>query len=214
MSISYSSRATVSLLGFDPDLPPGRLNFDRVLFLDFDGVLHPDAGDDDMYFCFMSNFCDVLRAVDPKGEIPIVVSSDWKLTQTVKKLRSHFPDDIGRQIVGVTSDLLNENDSSADPWVMAGGLPSKIGSREREVLAWMRDFAPAGEWLAIDDRPSYFGDDCPHLFTVPGLYEDEGGGINGMVADDLRARMQAFLGLRTVPEMLELTPKVFRPRHR
>lgn len=187
----YSSRATVRLVGFDPDLPSGFLRLDRVLFLDFDGVLHPDDADLDQVFCFLPDFCEVLRSVDPAGEIPIVITSMWRFDSTLAQLRSHFPVDVARQIVGVTADLMDRSEDSG-AWAPAGGA-SKTGSRQREVLHWMRRYAPAGQWLAIDDRSSYFALDCPNLFVVPGQHADEGGGITAAVAPSLRQRLQDFL---------------------
>lgn len=190
MHFQSSPRSTVTLVGFDPELPPGPLNLDRVLFLDFDGVLHPENGDPNMEFVFMQNFCDALRAADPNGEMPIVVTSMWRFTHTVQALRVHFPADIARQVVGVTPDLLDE---TPDPWAMVGGASSVSGSRQREVVAWMREFAPAAQWLAIDDRTGYFADDCPHLFAVPSWLNSGGTGLNSMVAEALRDRLVQFL---------------------
>jgi hypothetical protein len=194
----------VPLIGFDPDLPQGYLNMDRILFLDFDGVLHPDAADTDMYFCYMTEFCDVLRQVDPNGEMPIVVSSMWRFTDRIPCLRSHFPDDVARRIVGVTPDLFDSDDernSGSRGWGMAGSAKgdSNYGSREREILAWMDKFAPAGQWLAIDDRAKYFSVQCQNLFWVPGIYEDEGCGINSIVADRLLQRLNEFIQGNNLP---------------
>lgn len=178
------------LWAIDPNLPPGALNFERILFLDFDGVLHPEGCGMEMNFCFMTNFCDVLREVDPQGEMPIVVSSMWRFDTSIEKLRDNFPDDIGRQIIGVTPDL------PAPPaigWERSGATPSSRGQRQKEIQAWMRENSPCGEWLAIDDRPSWFEDDCPHLFAVPGLYDETGGGISIVIAIDLQERLQKFL---------------------
>lgn len=196
--ISHSPRTTVSLVGFDPDLPPGRLNLNQVIFLDIDGVLHHDAGERDDYFCYMDNFVQVMRAVDPAGEVPIVISSQWRYNHTVAQMRVHFPADIARQIVGVTPDLLDDTPDLA--WAASGGLPSKGGVRQREIKAWMQEFAPAGDWLAIDDRPSYFQIDCPHLFCVEGEFPDEGAGLNDAAAQDLQVRLRQFLHTDSPPQ--------------
>lgn len=200
----YSKNAMVPLIGFDPDLPPGYLNMDRILFLDFDGVLHPDSADKDMYFCRMNVFCDVLRKVDPQGEMPIVVSSMWRFLDRLPSLRSHFPDDVARCIVGVTPDLFDHKDSGSGGWGMAGSVngDSNYGSREREILAWMDKFSPAGQWLAIDDRASYFSMTCQSLFLVPGLYDSEGG-ISSTVADHLLQRLNEFTQQQNNPNQTQ-----------
>ena len=76
---------------------------------------------------------------------------------------------------------------------MASAGPSQGGRRQREVMAWMSEFSPAGKWLAVDDRPSYFQEYCPNLFKVPGLHPNEGVGINSNVADDFKIFLKEFL---------------------
>lgn len=188
-SKSHLSQAKIELTEFDPNLPPGELDFSKVLFLDFDGVLHPECTND-MNFCFMWNFVDALREFDPDGLVPIVVSSAWRLDTTLEEMRSHFPDHVARQIVGVTPEVLPEQEIG---WKMAGGSLSRSGLRQREVEQWMATHAMSGDWLAIDDRPSYFKDNCPNLFAVPGLYDEDGGGINNLVQIDLKERFKEFL---------------------
>lgn len=192
-NFSGGSRATVALVEFDPHLPPGQLSFDHVIFLDFDGVLHGDGSDRDAWFCFVPDFCAVMRAVDPRAEVPIVISSMWRFDESIAKLRAHFPGDIARQIVGVTLDLSGQGAWEApQPWSMHGGH-TRVGTRQRECVAWMQAHAPAGQWLAIDDRASYFVEGCPNLFKVPGRFENEGEGLNSSVAKALMLRLQAFL---------------------
>lgn len=187
------SHAKQVLHAIDPDLPPGYLNLEKILFLDFDGVLHPEGCDSDMHFCFMSNFCETVRAVDPDGELPIVVSSMWRFDDDIAALRANFPVDIGRQIIGVTPDLPKRQEIG---WERKGAAPSRLGQRQREIEAWMLQNSPCGEWLAIDDRPSWFDLTCPNLFVVPGLYDENGGGINLSLAIDLEERLRAFLGAK------------------
>jgi len=188
-NLTRSVRSTVALIGVDPLLPPGRLNLDRVLFLDFDGVLHPDGCERQALFSHMPVFCEVLQAADPRREVPIVVSSMWRYDCSIAQLRALFPADMAHQIVGVTPDLMDQ----PGPWGMEGG-GARSGSRQREVIAWMRTHSPAGQWLAIDDRASYFAQDCPDLFLVPGALECTAGGITPAVADELLTRLREFLG--------------------
>jgi hypothetical protein len=184
--------------------PPGRR---RILFLDFDGVLHPQHESHVQPFGYMDNFCAVLRAVDPLGTACIVVSSSWRLLHTFDELRAYFPPDIAGRIIGITPFLLPVN-------------PELKGSREREITAWIAEHAPGADWLAVDDVALYFEDGCPHLFLVdedfPALAQDpdepfslmevieererltalwrsRGLGINDRVAAKLRGRLIAFL---------------------
>jgi hypothetical protein len=184
------------------------LDLTHVLFLDFDGVLHPPHEAYEHPFCYMDNFCAVVREVGPEGTLPIVISSSWRILHTVEHLRSHFPADIAARIVGVTPFLLPEN-------------PELKGSRQREIVSWMDQHAPDGAWLALDDTALYFEDECPHLFLIVNhfpevqpspqtpfslmdvieererlmaLWHSRGLGIHGPVAQKLRTRLRHFLG--------------------
>jgi len=77
-----------------------------VLFLDIDGVLHPDGPGEYQDFSCLAAFSDALRSADPKGRVPIVISSAWRHTQRLSAIKSNFPQDISQQIVGVTPDWL------------------------------------------------------------------------------------------------------------
>lgn len=185
--VTFSKERT-ELIEFDPNLPPGALSFDHIAFLDFDGVLHPEGCGDDMYFMFLDNLCKVIRDADPAGEMPIVISSMWRFDETIEQLRAHFPEDIGRQIVGVTPNIVFPKPvgwESGTTWVQ--------GSRQREIEKWLSVYAPCADWLAIDDRSTGFDIGCPSLFLVPDVYEEDGGGISDTVAVDLRNRLTSFL---------------------
>jgi hypothetical protein len=188
---------TIPLIELDLRLPMLGISFDHVLFLDIDGVLHPDGPGDYQDFSCLPLFCDALRAADAPGRVPIVISSAWRHTQRLTDIRSHFPADIGPRVVGVTPDL-------ADPATTAIGSPAPIDRaatgtyrRQGEITAWIRRNAPKGQWLALDDRSSGFEQDCPNLFLVPGTSRDGGGpGITASVAADLGRRLEAFLHQR------------------
>jgi len=178
-----------------------------ILFLDFDGVLHPPHEATVCPFSYLDNFCTVLREIDPGGALRIVVSSTWRLLESLEELRAHFPPDIAARIIDVTPFLLPVN-------------PQLAGSRQREIEAWMADHAPGGAWLAVDDIPLYFEIGCPHLFLVDedfpssetaatgdfprmaeieererlvALWQSRGLGINLRVANKLRGRLGEFL---------------------
>jgi hypothetical protein len=126
----------------------------HILFLDFDGVLHPNSDRYDNPFCFMDNFCEAFLNADPDGLISIVISSTWRNDETLHELKAHFPDLIASRIVGVTPNLSGT------------GMPTK-GLRQAEINEWLSDNIPSAQWLAIDDRSNYFEDNCPNLFLIP-----------------------------------------------
>jgi hypothetical protein len=165
-----------------------RLSFDRVIFLDIDGVLHPDSGDPAMQFCFVTNFFEALEAVRPQRDVPIVISSTWRMTSTMDAMREHFPHAMHHQIVGVTPDL----DVSWEPRANA--------NRQSEIQAWMRENSPSGQWLAIDDRAELFEIDCKNVFLVPQYRPGLGAGLNLQVSDELKQALRVFLKRPTRPE--------------
>lgn len=192
----YELPQRIALIGLDDGMATQDMDFRRVLFLDFDGVLHPETCERASNFCCLPNFCDVLRLVDPDHRIPIVISSMWRHYNTLDSMRDAFPQDIACQIVGVTSYMSVVELKSVLDWVPLGGEQAESRHRQREILMWMRDNAPAGEWLAIDDRAEYFFDACPNLFLVPRSHRAGAGGITSEVAFNLLARLRKFL---TVP---------------
>jgi hypothetical protein len=187
------SKSRLELVLFDPDLPPGALDFDHVLFLDFDGVFHPEGTPPEYEFEFVGAFHKTLREVDPEGLIPIVITSMWRFDETVAQLRAHFPEDLGRQIVGVTPDLTPPKPIHAINAWGDGTLAPIRGQREREIRQWMAEHVPAGQWLAIDDRDNLFEAGCEQLFLVPGVYEENGGGLVPQQCTLLLDRLGDFL---------------------
>jgi len=185
----------VPLIEIDLRMPLQGIRFDRVLFLDIDGVLHPDGpGDYDDFAC-LPLFCEALQAADPDGRLPIVVSSAWRHTQRLDAIKGNFPQRVRAQIVGVTPsladvDAIAKHSSPPDP----PGAVSARYQRQNEITAWIHRNAPKARWLAVDDRASGFADTCPDLFLVPGFTEGGGGpGITAAVAIDLQKRLQWFL---------------------
>lgn len=167
-------------------MPPGALSFEAVLFLDFDGVLHPEGCSPSDEFCFCGNFCEILRRVDPQGLMPIVISSMWRHDTSVPALRAFFPTDISRRIVGVTPNIPSQ---PLCGWELSA--MTQKGRRQREVEAWLAEFAPAARWLAVDDRAMGFDDGCPHLFLVP--TGPDSGGLTPLEGAKLQVRLGEFL---------------------
>ncbi len=117
-----------------------------VIFLDFDGVLHPEpCYRKEELFCFLPRFEQVMRQFP---EIDIVISSSWRETDDLSALRGHFSNDIAEQLIGVTPTWRDL------PELLERGCDYP---REIEIRAWMRrEREPWEEWIAIDDRPYWF----------------------------------------------------------
>ena len=128
-----------------------------ILFLDIDGVLHPEFSHESRHFCCLPVLEGVVRQVQ---DCELVISSTWRLHAPLTHLRERFSSDVAARVVGVTSrhgDLAN--------------IPETLISYEREAecQAWLRAEGRAHmPWLAIDDRPWLFRPFCPSLFLVAG----------------------------------------------
>lgn len=123
-----------------------------ILFLDFDGVLHPDpCYDEQRFFCCLPKLENVLRDF-PK--VQVVISSTWREKRSLSELRSFFSDDISSRIIGMTPS-----------WKYFPDLFEVIGyQRQTEVEAWLRESSePWRSWIAIDDKSYLFKPFLPNL---------------------------------------------------
>lgn len=150
-----------------------------ILFLDFDGVLHPEGVGEDLHFVHLPAFEAALREFP---SVQVVVSSAWRLDMPLDELRQKFSQDIRARVVGVTPSLPH--------------LEAKYGQRQRECELWLRQAYPGGvatpRWLALDDRESYFDRGCQNLVLLPHVHYG-GTGLDGETLDLLRRRLRQAL---------------------
>ncbi|MBT0959843.1 HAD domain-containing protein [Denitromonas iodatirespirans] len=107
------------------------------VFLDFDGVTHPLREVED--FRCLPRIEAVLREFD---ECRVVITSDWRTLFSLRRLQTHFSDDIRERVIGTTPLLLPTH--GADFY----------GLREAEARQWLAQRQAAdAPWLAIDDAP-------------------------------------------------------------
>lgn len=128
-----------------------------ILFLDFDGVTHPEPCYPDNLLCRLPLIEEVLRA---HPTVSIVISSSWRDAYTFEELRAFFSADLAPRVIGVTPSIKRP---SGD-W-----LPGQVPQYEREweCDSWMRQNRPWGTpWLAIDDRAHWFRPDCSELLLT------------------------------------------------
>jgi hypothetical protein len=155
-----------------------------ILFLDFDGVLHPEVaslsapgilrreGD----FSRVPQFEMLMREFP---DIDIVISSAWRELNSLETLRGFFSPDIARRIIGATPVLHLEFE----------------GRREREIRAWLRDTGREHEaFIAVDDWPALFSWNCDFLFTV-----DPERALDRQTIDALRQRLARMHTRRSPP---------------
>lgn len=133
---------------------------EAFLFLDFDGVLHPE-GLSRNKFVHVKAFEAVVRPYVNDGLLGIVISSTWRRNMKLSELRSKFSKDIARGIVGVTPYIPSPGLDLSSPEKIALAIAEpqdpRTGLRQREILQWLALNAPTAPWLALDDdRPTFF----------------------------------------------------------
>jgi len=137
-----------------------------ILFLDFDGVLHPFDCPDGM-FTLLSDFERVMRDFP---EVDIVISSSWREAHALDELRGLFSPDIARRIIDATPIMRDFTHECV---------------RELEILAWLREVGREKEpWVAIDDFEKFFSPGCENLVLT-----DTNIGFDERVERELRKRL-------------------------
>ena len=108
----------------------------HVLFLDFDGVLHPKgAGGAEQHFCRRPLLEELLLDA-ACADWRVVITSTWREAYSLQKLRGFFCAALQRRIIDRTPVL---DDQDADHL------------RYREIRAWLNKQPQVKRWCAIDD---------------------------------------------------------------
>lgn len=121
------------LLPFEHRIAPGetwRQPAKRVLFLDFDGVLHPGEAGTFRYLPMLEALLRRYPLVD------VVISSNWRERMTFGELIDQFSEDMAQRIVGTTPAIDGEN-------------------RQSEIETFCRRYG-IQDWLVLDDRAELF----------------------------------------------------------
>ncbi|MDB5824572.1 MAG: hypothetical protein JWR21_3276 [Herminiimonas sp.] len=143
-----------------------------ILFLDFDGVLHPS---DRRHGC-LSCRAHFERVIRDYASVDIVISSDWRRDYSIKQLRSYFSYDVAERIIGVTPDFVIQGFDLDYRFV-----------REREIESWRGDAGREREgWIALDDTDLLFSTLCWNLVLVDRLT-----GFDDRAEAQLRAKLES-----------------------
>jgi hypothetical protein len=140
-----------------------------ILFLDFDGVLHP-VGGGVKQFTQLPLLEALLR--DPAfAGVSIVVSSTWRELHSLKRLQQFFNDDLRARVIGVTP-VLDEYDSEHE--------------RYEEIRAWLDEHAGVTVWAALDDDIEGF----PAHHRKRAVFTDPESGLKAGDLERLRLLLQ------------------------
>jgi len=113
----------------------------KILFLDFDGVLHNTTSEQYLLFSKL----DLLTEVVSKSPCQIVISSSWRFHHDLDRIKSFLPT-IKELIQGTTGEAL------------IGKWP-----RYNEIKNYLNQYAPLADWRALDDSFFEFPKKCPEL---------------------------------------------------
>lgn len=148
-----------------------------ILFLDFDGVLHPEHCHESKHFCCLPILEDALRHVQ---ECRVVITSTWRLEKSYEALGQKFSPDIAAVIEGVTPRY---RDLTSVPNTLMGY------EREAECHAWLwANNLQHCNWVAVDDRSWLYRPFCKSLFLVDGRT-----GLTQASGSQLASRLRSLL---------------------
>jgi hypothetical protein len=116
----------------------------KILFLDFDGVLHPLNSTKERLFCNVRYLEKSLEGASCK----IVITSNWRLTHSIDMLRKLLPKKISELIIGATD--------------ITTGVRHRRFKEIQDYLNTYIDSSPV-DWRAIDDIPQDFPIECGNL---------------------------------------------------
>lgn len=148
-----------------------------ILFLDFDGVLHPEHCHESKHFCCLSVLEEAVRQVP---ECDLVIASTWRLQYSLEHLRQRFSAHVAARILGTTPRFIELID-----------VPDTLVAYEREAecRAWLwAHQATHRPWLAVDDRSWLYRPFCKSLLLVDGK-----AGLTRATGEQLAVRLRQLL---------------------
>lgn len=162
-----------------------------ILFLDYDGVLHPDAAylvrgrpelrADGELFMWAGHLVDVLASAP---QIRIVLSTSWARELRFARARDYLPAELRPMVIGATwhSGMATDDEHrplGRDTWWDAA-------TRYQQIRRYV-DRAGITEWIAVDDQPEGWADaDRDKLVATDSNL--------GLSAPSARARLAAAVG--------------------
>lgn len=159
----------------------------KLLFLDFDGVLHPAhprrelPKAENRRFSYLPRFEALMSEY---SEWYIIISSSWRSDHSEEDLRNLFRSNISRRIVGTT------------PVLRCKEPPYPQYPRYQEIqmyLATLETPLEKIQWIALDDDPSLFPPDCPELVLCQdGFRENEEARLREAMGEAIDAKTLVY----------------------
>lgn len=118
-----------------------------LLFLDFDGVVHPRAGN----LFDLACLSHIERALKQFPIIEVVITSSWREQYTLEELKQLLGKDIAKRVIGQTP-------------LIRGSYEKHV--RYNEVKQYLSDTNQLNRpWVALDDAPELYPEDAPVVFV-------------------------------------------------
>jgi hypothetical protein len=118
----------------------------KMLFLDFDGVLHPAWGNSLPEFVHVHALAQALTG----RSCEIVISSTWREHYSLTQLKQFLSPELAGRVIGVT-----------------GQDPPGRHARHKTILQYLATLGEAVDWCVLDDSGSEFHE-CLNLILCDG----------------------------------------------
>ena len=156
-----------------------------ILFLDFDGVMHPDR-------CpartrLFEQAPRLAATLAPFPEVRIVLSTAWRNLVTFDQARGCLGSRLAARVCGSTP-----NTGTFDARCELAAY-----HRHAECIQWLQVNAPrALPWLALDDRPAWFAPYCQNLICCDPVVGFDASVAARLASALLSARLRAMVDWR------------------
>lgn len=163
-----------------------------ILFLDFDGVLHPaevyrKAG---QFLCAQPLFCwadPLIECLHGRAHVQIVISSTWPRVLGFQRARDHLPKPLRERVIGATWHSAMRRHPEGEHLLVHNWYDQ--ATRYEQILRWVTHAEISSrDWVALDDQPTGWPSDEINLIRI-----DPALGLSDPTA--IRALAQALEGV-------------------
>ncbi len=163
-----------------------------TIFLDFDGVLHPQPAHQDQAWSWLPRIETMLACALDDPDVQIVISSAWRIYHSVDELKRFVGPKIAAKVIDCTPCF-------------------EPSTREEECLAWLEAHGLAdAPWIAIDDLAGDFKHHAAeHLVAIDPMFGPSLADMRRFIALQVR-QLQRRMG-HTLQEPMARLPSNFAP---